>query len=78
MNNKINSIYPVNTYITGEHSLEIISQDTNKSNAIKVLSHNLNIDKSQIYTIGDSYNDINMIKDYNGFCMKKKCNFILT
>ena len=50
--------------------MEIISQDTNKSNAIKVLSHNLNIDKSQIYTIGDSYNDINMIKDYNGFCMK--------
>ena len=28
-----------------------------------------NVDKQNIFAIGDSYNDIEMIKNFNGFCV---------
>ena len=39
----------------------------NKSSPIIHLEKKLNIPKRKIYTIGDNDNDIEMIKDYNGF-----------
>lgn len=46
--------------------MDIVAKNVNKSRAIKYLEDNLiNIDK--IITIGDSYNDIQMILDYDGF-----------
>ena len=39
----------------------------NKSSPIIHLEHELNIPKSKIFTIGDNINDIEMIRDYNGF-----------
>lgn len=39
----------------------------NKSSPIIHLEHTLHIPKSKIYTIGDNINDIEMIRDYNGF-----------
>lgn len=51
------------------NAVEIISNKTNKSNAIKVLASKLNIPSKNIYTIGDGYSDIQMIKDFNGFAM---------
>ena len=48
------------------HNVDIVAKDVNKSRAIKYLEDKLvNIDK--IITIGDSYNDIQMILDYDGF-----------
>lgn len=48
------------------HNVDIVAKNVNKSRAIKYLEDNLiNIDK--IITIGDSYNDIQMILDYDGF-----------
>ena len=34
-----------------------------------MLIDDLHLDKSNVYTIGDGYSDIKMIKDYNGCCM---------
>ena len=71
INEIINSKYPndINSYYITENSLEIISNKTNKSKAINVLLDKLNISNNNIYTIGDSYSDIEMIKDFNGNAM---------
>lgn len=73
INKTINDKYSnfINSYYVMENSLEIISNDINKSKAINILLKRLNISKDNIYTIGDGYSDIEMIKDFNGYCMKK-------
>ena len=71
ISNKINNKYQeVISYIINDNMLEIISKDINKSKSIKLLSNYLKINKKNIYTIGDGYSDINMIKDYNGYAME--------
>lgn len=71
INEKINNKYSkfVNSYYVPENSLEIISNETNKSNAINLLLDRLNILKENVYTIGDGYSDIKMVKDFNGYAM---------
>lgn len=51
-------------------TLEIISNKTDKSSAIKELLELLNVPKKNVYTIGDGYSDIKMIQDFNGYCME--------
>lgn len=72
INDEINGKYSqyVNSYCISESSLEIISSETNKSKAIKLLLEKLNISTNNIYTIGDGYSDIQMIKDFYGYAMK--------
>ncbi len=67
INNKYSNY--INSYYVTENSLEIISNETNKSNAINLLLNKLNISNGNIYTIGDGYSDIEMIKDFNGYAM---------
>lgn len=71
-NDYINNKYKeyVNCYYVGFAELEIISKDTSKKDAINYLMNLNNFNKGDIYTIGDSYSDIDMIKEFNGFCMK--------
>lgn len=73
INDEINSKYSqfVNSYWISGSSLEIISNETNKSKAIKLLLEKLNISTNNIYTIGDGYSDIQMVKDFNGYAMKE-------
>ena len=73
ISNKINDKYAeyINAYFVTGNAVEIISKETDKSYAISLLLENLKIDKNQVYTIGDGYSDIEMIKDYNGYCMKE-------
>lgn len=59
----------VNCYYVSNNAVEIISNQTNKSYAITLLAHQINMEKQNIYTIGDSYSDIEMIKNFNGYCM---------
>lgn len=47
--------------------IEIVSNKVNKSVAIKFISQLENT--TDIYTIGDSYNDLCMIEDFKGFIM---------
>lgn len=49
---------------------EVISIDTDKSIAIEKLLKYINIEDSNVYTIGDGLNDIEMIEKYNGYGMK--------
>lgn len=57
--------------VCGYKALEIISSESNKSKAISVVAQLENIASSDIYTIGDGYSDIQMIKDFNGSRMKQ-------
>ena len=72
MNEIINKKYSefVTSYNITSSSIEIISNKTNKSKAIQIVADKLGIDKTNIYTIGDSYTDIQMVKDFNGYCMQ--------
>ncbi len=72
INNQINNQYSshVVSYYVSYNSIEIISNQTNKSNAIRLLMRKLNINTSNVYSIGDGYSDIEMVRDFNGYCMK--------
>lgn len=73
INGKINNKYSkfINSYSIAETSLEIISNETNKSKAIDLLLNRLNIKRQNVYTIGDGYSDIEMVKNFNGYAMQE-------
>lgn len=66
----------LNIYFTQNYEIELISKETNKSRAIDLLMKKANFKKENIYTIGDSYTDIDMINDYNGSCMEKSIDIL--
>lgn len=45
-------------------------KDVSKSKGIEFLANYLNIDKKNIFVIGDSDNDYEMIRDFNGVCVE--------
>ncbi len=61
----------INAYCVPLNDVEIIIKTTNKAYAIIFIANREKILKSNIYTIGDGYNDIEMIKNFNGYCMKE-------
>ena len=73
MNEKINSKFSkfVTSYNITSSSIEIVSKKVNKSKSIKMLADKLGVEDSCIYTIGDGYSDISMIRDFNGYCMEE-------
>lgn len=79
INKMINDKYSnfVNSYYIAGSSLEIISNEINKSKAIQILIDKLNLDKQNVYTVGDGYSDIQMIKDFNGYCMENSVKELL-
>ena len=50
--------------------INIVNKKANKGNAIKYLKEKLNLNKQNIYTVGDNINDISMNEMYNGYYMK--------
>ena len=73
INSLINKKYAefVNCYFVSGNAVEIISNKTCKSNAIEEITQIEKINKEDIFTIGDGYSDIEMIKNYNGYCMEE-------
>lgn len=71
----------IKTYIS-EHethtTLEIISNLTNKSNGINIVKDIENINKENIYVIGDNYNDVEMIQEFNGYAIKNAIDYVKT
>ena len=66
-NNFINK-YQYNVFILKNHySIEIVSLNMDKSKAIDFICQKENV--TDISVIGDSENDISMIKKYNGYCV---------
>ena len=72
INNMMNDKYSENNngYKVSNEIVEIISKEINKSKAIKLLADYYDLDNKFIYTIGDGYSDIEMIKNFNGYAMK--------
>ena len=60
----------INIYPISDAKIEIVSKDSSKYIAAKSLIDKLNINKDNIYVIGDSYSDIEIVKNFNGYCMK--------
>ena len=59
----------------GDHYLvEIISNKASKSLMIKKIVETENIKNKDVYTIGDGINDVDMVRDYNGYRVKKTCD----
>ncbi len=73
INSLINNKYAkfINSYLVSGNAVEIISNKTTKSHAISKIAHIEKITPEKIYTIGDGYSDIEMIKNYNGYCMEE-------
>lgn len=69
LNNKYHDY--INAYYVNNNSLEIISKDTNKKEAISYIMKLNDLKEENVYTIGDGYSDIEMIKKFNGYCMKE-------
>lgn len=57
--------------------VEIISSKTDKCKAIKYIADKEKILPLNIYTIGNGYNDISMIQNFNGYCMKNSVDELL-
>lgn len=69
VNNKYGNY--VKAYYVSTDSVEIISNKTNKALAIYwLIKFYNNINKDNVYVIGDSYSDIEMVKEFKGYCMK--------
>lgn len=62
--NKIN-----NFLVCKDEAIEIVAKEVNKSNAINFIAQLEKINENNIYTIGDSYSDIEMIKNFKGYAM---------
>lgn len=69
--NFLNYMHPNYSYLC------IKPKGITKSSAIKCLMDINNIATNDIYVIGDSYNDYQMVKDYHGVCMNSSCNEVL-
>ncbi len=70
INNKYKN-YVKSYLITGlNNSIEVISYNTDKYTAIQEIAKIENISIKNIYTVGDSFNDLEMLEAFNGFCME--------
>ena len=73
VNDYINKKYKdkVESYLLPtSNAVEVISAKTNKAKAVQELSNLENIKKDNVYTIGDSYNDVEMIEKFNGYSIE--------
>ena len=62
----------INSYLVSNlKSIEIISNEIDKSLAIEEIVQDLNISENNVFTVGDGYSDIEMVKKFNGYCMKE-------
>lgn len=61
----------IEAYISMRHKnhIEIVNKKANKANAIRYVSNLEKINKHLIYTVGDGYTDIEMIKQFNGYAI---------
>ena len=78
---KMSKDYPNYNFLNYEHPnfsyLCVKPKNISKSYAIKYLVKKHNILKEDVYVIGDSPNDYEMIHDFNGVCVKESYKEIL-
>ena len=61
----------IKAFYVNNNSVEILAKLAGKEKAIQYLSKRNHIKKDKIYTIGDGYSDINMIKVFQGYAMEQ-------
>ena len=66
---EIKSKFKVYIYLSTEH-INIVNMEVNKSNSIKKLLELENLNKNDVYVIGDEVNDLEMLKHFKGAMMK--------
>ena len=81
-NNKINKefgkdIHAYTMIFEKINIVEIISSKADKNEAIKCIINEEGIQRHNVYTIGNGYNDISMIQNFNGYCMKDSVDELL-
>lgn len=59
----------LNIYEVFSYHIEMISKKSSKITAIKQVIEQEKIKDEDVYTIGDGYSDIEMIKEFNGYSM---------
>lgn len=59
----------INIYDVLNNEIEIISSKASKLISIEKVLNEEEVNTSNVYTIGDGYSDIEMIKKYNGYAM---------
>ncbi len=64
-------------YHVGERSLEVVSKLSDKAYGIEFLINKLDFDKENVYTIGDGFTDIEMVKKYHGYAMNNSVKELL-
>ena len=83
-NNILNGVVGIDCFKSQSHILEIVPNNVNKGEAIKILSNHYNIDISQVIAIGDDENDKSMIMaaglgvamENGKDCVKEVANYI--
>lgn len=71
-NDEINQKYKrkaISYLVASTNSIEIVSAKANKAKAMKLIADIEKISKKDVYTVGDSMNDLEMIRKFNGYCM---------
>ena len=58
--------------------VEIVSSEASKSLMIDKILDKEKIVKKNVYTIGDGINDIDMIRDYNGYRVRNSCKELVS
>lgn len=67
--NEISDLYPNVSGYLDSRFMYLQNKEVRKANGIKFLESLNNYDREDIYVIGDSVNDISMIKEYEGYAM---------
>lgn len=68
--NKKYKLFLKSYVIVTTKSVEIISSKCNKAKSVQKIAKAQKINNKDIYAIGDSYNDLDMIKQFNGYTME--------
>lgn len=71
--NQILNKYNITGYIS-THGINFVAPNIDKSVAVEYIQKNMQIKNSDIYTVGDNNNDLEMIKKYNGYVVGNKLN----
>ena len=79
---KLNSLYKdyIHAYtmiFDDMNIVEVVSNKIDKKEAIQKISNIEKVKNSNVYVVGDGYNDLNMIKHFNGYCMKNSVSELL-
>ncbi|MEG0574597.1 MAG: HAD-IIB family hydrolase [Erysipelotrichaceae bacterium] len=59
----------INAYVN-VNCIDIVPNGVSKATGLTYLIDKIGFDEKQVYSIGDSYNDISMISYFHGFCME--------